>query len=106
MAANEPNVRKWFAEYEQVLRDLHINSPEQIWSGDETSVQNVQKEEIGVCIKGKLSYQTVAADQEETSTILTFICGVGRMIPSMVIHKGSKSKSHGLRMCQLECTML
>ena len=106
MAANEPNVRKWFAEYEQVLCDLHINSQEQICSGDETSVQNVQKEEIVVCIKGKLSYQTVATDQGETSTILTFICGVGRMIPSMVIYKGSKSKSYGLRMCQLECTLL
>ena len=28
MAANELNVRKWFAEYEQVLFDLRINSPE------------------------------------------------------------------------------
>ena len=69
MAANEPNVRKWFAEYEQVLYDLHINSPEQIWSGDETGVQNVPKEEVVACVKGKLSYQTVAADQGETSTI-------------------------------------
>ena len=85
MAANEPNVRKWFAEYEQVLHDLCINSPEQIWSGDD--VQNVPKEEIVVCIKGKPSYQTVAADQGETSTILTFVSGVNRVIPPMVIHK-------------------
>ena len=88
MAANEPNVRKWFTDYEQVLHDLHINSPEQIWSGDETGVQNVPKEEIVVCIKGKLSYQTVAADQDETSTILTFVSGVSRVVPPMVIHKG------------------
>ena len=87
MAANDPNVRKWFTEYEQVLHDLHINSPEQIWSGDETGVQNVPKEEIVVCIKGKLSYQT-AADQGETSTILTFVSGVGKVVPPMVIHKG------------------
>ena len=88
MAANEPKVRKWFAEYEQVLCDLHINSPEQIWSGDETGVQNVPKEEIVVCIKGKLSYQTVVADQGETSTILTFVSGGDRVVPLMVIHKG------------------
>ena len=88
MAASEPNVRKWFAEYKQVLRDLHINSPEQIWSGDETGVQNVPKEEIVVCVKDKLSYQTVAADQGGTSTILTFVSGVGRVVPLMVIHKG------------------
>ena len=29
MAANEPNVHKWFDEYKQVLKDLGINSPEQ-----------------------------------------------------------------------------
>ena len=90
MAANELNVRKWFADYEQVLSDLHINSPEQIWSGDETGVQNVPKEEVVVCIKGNLSYQTVAADQGKTSTILTFARGVSRMVPPMVIHKGKR----------------
>ena len=77
-----------YTEYEQVLHDLHINSPEQIWSGDETGVQNVPKEEIVVCVKGKLSYQAVAADQGETSNILTFVSGVGRVVPPMVIHKG------------------
>ena len=50
MAASKPNVRKWFAEYEQVLHDLCINSPEQIWSGDETGVQNMPKEEVVVCV--------------------------------------------------------
>ena len=34
------------------------------------------------------AYQTVAADQVETSTILTFVSGVGKVIPPMVIHKG------------------
>ena len=48
MVANELNVKKWFAEYEQVLKDLGINSPEQIWSGDETGVQNVPKEQLVV----------------------------------------------------------
>ena len=79
---------RWFAEYKQVLCDLHINSPEQIWYGDETGVQNMPKEEIVLCIKGKPSYQTVATDQGETSTIITFVSGVDRVIPPMVIHKG------------------
>ena len=52
MAANEPNVRTFFAEYEKVLADLGINSPEQIWSGDEMGIQNVPKEDV-VAIKGK-----------------------------------------------------
>ena len=45
MAANELNVHKWLDEYQEVLKDLGINSPEQIWSGDETGVQNVPKEQ-------------------------------------------------------------
>ena len=45
MAANEPNVCKWFDEYQEVCKDLGINSPEQIWSSDETGVQNVPKEQ-------------------------------------------------------------
>ena len=36
MAANEPNIKKWFKEYAEVLEKLHIESPEYIWSGDET----------------------------------------------------------------------
>ena len=63
MAANEPNVQKWFVEYKQVLNDLGINSPEQIWSGDETGVQNIPKEEKVIVVKRKPAYQTVDADQ-------------------------------------------
>ena len=65
MAANEPNIRKFFVEYEKVLADLGISSPEQIWSGDEMDIQNVPKEEVVVVIKGKKAYQTVSADQGE-----------------------------------------
>ena len=32
MCANEINVKNWFKEYEKVLADLNITSPEQIWS--------------------------------------------------------------------------
>ena len=87
MAANEPNVRKWFAEYKKILSDLKINLPEQIGSGDEMGIQNIPKEEVVVCVKGKKVYQTVPADQGETSTVLIFISEVGSVIPPMVIHK-------------------
>ena len=97
MAANEQNVRKWFLEYKKVLNDLIINSPEQIWSGDETGVQNVPKEEVVLCVKGKKAYQTVAAEQGETSTILTFVNGVGNVVPPMVIHKGEHVQTQWTR---------
>ena len=77
-------------EYKQVLNDLEINSPEQIWSGDETGVQNIPKEEKVVVVKRKPADQTVGADQGEISTILTFISGVGNVVPPMVIHRGER----------------
>ena len=43
MSGNEPDIAKWFHECKQVLHDLGINSPEQIWSGDESGVQNIPK---------------------------------------------------------------
>ena len=88
IAANESNVQKRFVEYRQVLNDLGINSPEQIWSGDETGVQNIPKEEKVVVVKRKPAYQTVGAEQGETSTILSFVNGVGNVVPPMVIHRG------------------
>ena len=47
-------------------------------------VQNVPKEEVFLCVKGKNAYQIVAAEQGETSTILTFIKGVSNVVPPMV----------------------
>ena len=88
MAANEPNVRKWFDKYKEVCKDLGINSPEQIWSGDETGVQNVPKEQLVVGATGTPASQTVSGEQGETSTILSFVNGVGLVCPPMVIHKG------------------
>ena len=88
MAANKLNVRKWFLEYKKLLNDLKINSPRQIWFGDEMGVQNVPKEKVVLCVKGKKAYQTVAAEQGKMSTILAFVNGVGDVVPSMVIHKG------------------
>ena len=45
MVVNEPNIHNWFKEYQQVINTCGIVSLEQIWSGDETGIQNVPKEE-------------------------------------------------------------
>ena len=41
MAANPTNIHQWFAKYLAVLEQFNIQSPEQIWSGYDTGVQNV-----------------------------------------------------------------
>ena len=45
MAVNEPNIHSRFKEYQQVIKTCGIVLPEQIWSGYETGVQDVPKEE-------------------------------------------------------------
>ena len=86
--ANESNIKKWFTEYEKVLDDFNITAPDQIWSGDETGVQNVPKEQLVVGEEGTPSVTQVSGKQGETSTILTFVNAVGLQCLPMVIHHG------------------
>ena len=94
MCANEINVKNWFKEYEKVLADLNITSPEQIWSGDETGVQNVPKEEFVLAQKHISASQIMSGEQGETSTILTFVNGIGDVCPPMIIHKGQRVQQY------------
>ena len=86
--ANEHNIKKWFEEYSEVLEDLGITSPNQIWSGDETGVQNVPKEQMVVGEEGTPTVTQVSGEQGETSTILTFVNAVSLVCPPIVIHHG------------------
>ena len=68
MAANPKNIEQWYL----TLLCCSIESPEQIWSGDEISVHNVP-----------------AVISHETSTVLAFVNACGKVCPSMAIHKGT-----------------
>ena len=87
MRANEPNICNWFKEYQQVIKTCGIVSPEQIWSGDETGVRNIPKEEKFLGEIKKPLYNLTPADQGGTSIVLTFVNTVGRVCPPMVINK-------------------
>ena len=99
MSGNEPNVAKWFRKYEQVLHDLRIVSPEQIWSGDESGVQNIPKERNVIAVAKKPCVSTVGAEKGETTSILTFVNGVGLWVPPMIKHKGSRVQVVWLQDC-------
>ena len=73
-------------------------SPEQIWSGNETGVQNVPKEDEFLGEVKKPLVNQVPADQGETSTVLTFVNTVGRVCPPMVIHKGCVQRESATNM--------
>ena len=85
MVANKINIQNWFKEYREVIYKLHITSPEQIWSGDKTRMQNIPKEDKFLGEVKKPLYNQVPADQGETSTVLMFVSAVGRVCPPMVI---------------------
>ena len=76
------------------MEKLHIESPEYIWSGDETGVQTVPREELYLGEVNEPLYSTVSADQGETSTVLSFMNAVGRVCPPLVLHKGQRVQAN------------
>ena len=46
MGANETVILNWFKLLKELKDKFHIVSPYQVWSGDETGVQNVLKEQM------------------------------------------------------------
>ena len=67
---------------------VDITSPEQIWSGDETGIQNVPKEIKVLGYRKICTFQQVSSEQGKTSTVLSFVRAVGNVVPPLVIHKG------------------
>ena len=88
MGANPTVIRSWFTLLEKIKNTVGITSPDQIWSGDKTGIQNVPKEVKLLALKNIHTFQQVSAEQGETSIILSFISTAGNVVPPMVIHKG------------------
>ena len=95
MGANPEVVNKFFDQLEQVLSDLNIVNPQQIRNCDESSCQDVLKEDEVVGETGVPQYSTVLKEQGETSTIVTFANAAGLVVPPVIIHKGAKCLTHG-----------
>ena len=89
MAANPTNIHQSFAKYLAVLELFNMQSPEQIWSGDENGVQNVSAVSKVLGHHNTTAHRQVSGEQGETSTVLTFVNTCGRVCPPMVIHKGT-----------------
>ena len=90
MGANSTVIGNWFKLLAEVKQKCQITSPSQIWSGDETGIQNIPKEVKVVGAKNIRTFQQVVSEQGETSIILTFINACGDVVPPMVIHKAAR----------------
>ena len=87
MGTNPTVIGSWFTLLDKIKKTAGITSPDQIWSGDKTGVQNVPKEVKVLGLKNIRCFQQVSAKQGETSTILSFISTAGNVVPPMVLHK-------------------
>ena len=90
MGANPTVIGNWFQLLKKIQDTAGIISPDQIWSGDETGVQNVPKEVKVLGVKHIRTFQQVSSEQGETSTILSFVSAGGKVCPPLVIHKGQR----------------
>ena len=81
MGANPTVISQWFDLSKKIQTEVGIVSPAQTWSGDETGVQNVPKEIKVLGIKNIRTFQQVSSEQEETSTILSFVNALGNVVP-------------------------
>ena len=90
MGANPTVIGNWFKLLKDVEDTAGIISPDQIWSDDETSIQNVPKEVKVLGMKHIRIFQQVSSEQGETSTVLSFISAGGKVSPPLVIHKGQR----------------
>ena len=73
MGANPRVISQWFDLLKKIQTEVGIVSPAQIWSGDETGVQNVPKEIKVLGIKNIRTFQQVSSEQGEMSAILSFV---------------------------------
>ena len=90
MGANPTVIRNWFKLLKDVKDTAGIISPDKIWSGDETGIQNVPKEVKVLGMKHIRTFQQVSSEQGETSTVLSFVSAGGKVCPPLVIHKGQR----------------
>ena len=90
MGANETVILNWFKLLKEIKDKFDILSPCQIWSGDETGVQNVPKEVKVLGCKKIRTFQQVSGEQGETSMVLTFVNAAGQSVPPLIIHKGQR----------------
>ena len=88
MCANKPTVDKFFNLYEKIIKDYCIELPMNIWNCDESSVQDVPKEQEVLRVTGEKTSNVTSKEQGETSTILTFANAWGQVFLPLVIHKG------------------
>ena len=64
MGANPTVIRSWFTLLEKIKNTVGITFPDQIWSGDKTSIQNVPKEVKILALKTSVLFNKSLLNKE------------------------------------------
>ena len=97
MGADPTIITDSFKKLKLTLKACGINSLSQVRSWDETGVQTVPKVKNVLALKNFKVYQHVSSKQVETSTVLTFVSGEGKVVSLMIIHKGERVQENWVR---------
>ena len=91
-ASSQEVVMEWFHKFTDVIGQLGINSPEQIWNVDEHGTEHAVKNRKVVGIKNVRQFQKQSHEKPNRTTTVTYVNAAGFALPPLIIHKG---KYHG-----------
>ena len=91
-ASSETLVMRWFEKYLDVLGQMKISKPEQIWNVDEHGTEHSPRTKKVVGIKNVRQFQVQPTEKPNRSTMVTYVNAAGYALPPLIIHKG---KYHG-----------
>ena len=87
-ASSENLVMEWFTKYLDVLGQMGISSPEQVWNVDEHGTEHSVKTKKVVGKKGVRQYQVQPTEKPNRTTMVTYVNAAGYALPPLIIHKG------------------
>ena len=87
MHSSKQIIETWFDQYEDLVAQLGITDPAQIWNIDEHGSEDLHKVKRVVGIKGMKQYQIQPREKARHTTMLTYVNAVGYALSPMVIHR-------------------
>ena len=89
MACTQDSVDAWFADFEELIAELNITSPKQVYNCDEAGFPLQVKNNMRVCVDRymKRNFKCVTANKDSITT-LQCICANGSVLPPTVIFPG------------------
>ena len=87
-ASDRDSVTRWYKKYQNVLDQLEITDPKNIWNIDEHGSEDMPKVKKVIGLKGIKQFQKQPHEKPKQTTMLTYVNAAGFALPPLIIHKG------------------